>query len=175
MNYCINCIKKLKTAEIIKMNECPKCQHEIREIKNTKLSALLEELDHATQSLNSSATLKANPKKLIEISKIIEKGEKSLQKEYERRIEDLKVIAYENSVIETYNTRMGYNPLFETIETIETIETTETIEPENNHILPDLTLEEIAHLRASNDENISDEDFEIAILIMKEEKAKALT
>lgn len=115
MLYCVNCSLNLAGLEIDKEGICPLCESPFREIKSIKLISILQNLNQAVQELNSDK-LRNNPKNVIVISNIIEKGEGKLKRELHRRIMNLQDIEYEILVIKKFADFLGYSIAdFETI------------------------------------------------------------
>lgn len=99
-----------------------------------KLLETIKEINDAVNSLTVAKGVRKNPRDIINVGKIIEKGEKKIQKEFAKRTEELENIQKEMELINEFATSMGYT-LTETPETPETPETTETTEtPESTGI-----------------------------------------
>lgn len=107
MMYCVNCSMNLSDNEVKEEGFCPRCDSPIREIKTSRLVDILTELQTAVESLQSNVA-KTSPKDIISVSRIIEKGEKKLKKELDKRLETLKDIDYEIEVINSFREFMGY-------------------------------------------------------------------
>lgn len=108
MLYCVNCSLNLAGLEVETVGICPLCESPVREIKAQKLINVLQELNQAVQELNSDK-LRNNPKNVIMISSVIEKGEGKLKRELHRRIMNLKDIEYEILVIKKFADFLGYS------------------------------------------------------------------
>jgi len=106
MNYCTACNINLGTVEI-ENNKCPKCATTIRTITNTKLINILTELNETMYKVSKGIT--KNPKDIIELAKIIQKGEKKLANEYKKKMELMQDLDYELSVITKFAQQMNYN------------------------------------------------------------------
>lgn len=105
MKYCTSCGFTAQPDSSV--TNCPKCKSDLHLIKSPKLSTLLTELLATVDTLHSKE-VKTAPSKIIELAKVMEKGNKRLIKEFTSRTLELAEISAELSVINKFAEQMGY-------------------------------------------------------------------
>src|SRR5690625_1799786 len=101
MNYCISCNMNLKGIELIDKEDktyCPKCETQVIEINNKRLTDTIQDITNAFYQLNETS-VRNNAKSLIEHAKTIEQGERKLRTQLLRRQRNLQELQYELQVI----------------------------------------------------------------------------
>lgn len=87
---------------------CPKCETEVIEIHNKRLTDILHSITNAYNKLNESK-VRSNAQELIKHAKTIEAGERKLKAQLMRKEKQLKELHYEIAIIENVAKRLNYN------------------------------------------------------------------
>lgn len=109
MLYCAVCGVDLKGIELEDKTKCPFCENLLGEIKSGKLIDIMLEINAAVKTINSQdQSQRINVKQVIDAAKIMERGEKKMQREFEKRMEELQSIQFEIEVIKHFSGFMNY-------------------------------------------------------------------
>src|SRR5690625_1893872 len=110
MNYCISCNMNLKGIELTEKDNktfCPKCETQVIEINNKRLTDTIEEITNAFYQLNETS-VRNNANLLVQHAKTIEQGERKLRTQLNRRKRNLKELQYELKVIQKLAETLKY-------------------------------------------------------------------